>query len=149
MFGFFRHLRTKWADWCGDAEMERAIRRHLSDQGYFGGSAKLRAVRLAAVKRPGWLQIYRFDARVRRAVVAPPGSGDTEFSPSLGGDPAAGGVYHESGAYHELFGLVREDHRHSQTSVRVFASADGRRELFSRWSEGLVQLRSGRALTGD
>jgi len=128
MFAFLRDLRQRWSNWTGDHEMESAIRRHLSENGYFGGTAKLRAVRLAAVQRPGWLQVYRFEATARLAVVD---SNDAS-------EPAA--------TYHDLFGLVREDHRHNQTDVRVFPTSDHRKELFGRWSDGLIQLRGGRAM---
>jgi len=125
MFAFLREIHQRWSDWSGDHEMENAIRRHLSDNGYFGGSAKLRDVRLAAVQRPGWLQVFRFEATARVS-----GSGNAET-------PAT---------YHDLFGLVREDHRHNHTEIRVFRSSAQRFELFGRWSDGLLQLRGGSAL---
>lgn len=147
MFAFLRHLRQRWSNWSGDAELEKAIRQHLSGQGYYGRTAKLRDVRLAAVQRPGWLQIYRFEATARVAAAArtddaPP----AEHAPA---DPAPpGGDAHPGPAvYHELFGLVREDHRYNQSSVRIFASADQRLALFTRWSDGLIQLRGGRGMT--
>lgn len=148
MLAFLRHLHQRWNNWCGDAEMERAIRRHLSEQGYYGGSAKLRSVRLAAVKRPGWLQVYLFEvtAKVVPAFAAESSDEAKSDRPS-GVSSTRRGDHPSPGAYHELFGLVREDHRHDQTSVRVFTSQDERREQFDRWSEGLVQLRGGRGLT--
>ncbi len=45
--------------------MEIAIRRHLTESGFFGPTAKLQNVRLVAVQRPGWLQVYRFEALAR------------------------------------------------------------------------------------
>jgi hypothetical protein len=117
--------------------MENAIRRHLSDNGYFGGTAKLRTVRLAAVQRPGWLQVYRFEATARladskHADDAAPEDEDlaADFSP----------------VYHELFGLVREDHRKDQTAIRFFKTHEQRTELFRRWSDGLITLRGGQAM---
>ncbi len=146
MFAFLRHLRERWSNWCGDAEMEKAIRQHLSDQGYYGGSAKLRNVRLAAVQRPGWIQIYRFEVTARVAAAARTDDGQSD-SPTHPPAPAVAGDDHPAPAvYHELFGLVREDHRYNQTSVRVFASAGQRLELFERWSDGLIQLRGGRGM---
>jgi hypothetical protein len=149
MLAFLRQLHQRWANWCGDADMEREIRRHLSINGYFGGSAKLRCVRLAAVERPGWVQVYRFEATAR---VAEPDADRTSSRPialMTAGDRFTGGDPSEPAVYHELFGLVREDHRRDQTAVRVFASDQQRRELFDRWSDGLVQLRGGRALMGS
>lgn len=138
MFAFLRDLRQRWSNWSGDHEMENEIRRHLSDNGYFGGSAKFRAVRLAAVQRPGWLQVFRFDVTARVANIS---DADVDSADGVNEDSP------ESPAtYHDLFGLVREDHRHNQTEIRVFRSSDQRAELFGRWSDGLLQLRSGRAL---
>ncbi len=62
MFEVLRNLRERWNDWCGDREMELAIRKHLNENGFFGGTATLRNVRLVAVQRPGWLQVFRFEA---------------------------------------------------------------------------------------
>lgn len=132
MFAFLRDLRQRWSNWSGDHEMENAIRRHLSDNGYFGGTAKFRAVRLAAVQRPGWLQVFRFEVTARVADI-----GQADAAAETDPSPAT---------YHDLFGLVREDHRHNQTEVRVFRSSEQRAELFGRWSDGLLQLRGGRAM---
>jgi hypothetical protein len=124
MFQMIKHLRQRWNDWCGDHDMEVTIRKHLTLNGYYGGTAKLRNVRLVAVQRPGWQQVFRFEATAR---VAAPGTRDD------GPDGPA--------EYHELYGLVRDDIRHKINSVRVFRSADERRHLFARWSEGLICLR--------
>lgn len=149
MFAFLRQLRERWSNWSGDAEMERAIRQHLSGRGYYGRTAKLRGVRLVAVQRPGWIQIYRFEVVARVAAAAwtddAPAEGRTR---PVAQPPAAAGDDHPAPAvYHELFGLVREDHRYNQTSVRVFAAADQRLKLFERWSDGLIQLRGGCGMT--
>jgi hypothetical protein len=142
MFAFFRQLGQRWSDWCGDHEMENAIRQHLSLNGYYGGTAKLRQVRLAAVKRPGWMQVFRFEVTARLAVA-------DDDSDALGEGLAASldPNGREVPTYHELFGLVREDQRSGQVDIRVFRSGDQRRELFARWSDGLLQLRGGRSMT--
>lgn len=124
MIGWIKQLQGRWNDWCGDHDMETAIRKHLSVNGYFGRTAKLRNVRLVAVQRPGWLQVFRFEATVR---VAPERSKD-EIP-----DPEA--------EYHELYGLVRDDIRHKINVVRVFKSSSERHALFAHWSEGLICLR--------
>ena len=118
-----RHLRQRWADWCGDREMEVAIRRCLSDQGYYGAGARLQQVRLVAVQRPGWVQIYRFEATARVAVAV------DDDAP----EPAA--------QYHQLFGLIRDDARAGPARVRVFRAAEERKALFIRWAEDLICLR--------
>ncbi len=127
--------------------MEKAIRRHLSDNGYYGGTAKLRGVRLAAVQRPGWLQVFRFDATAKLAV--PPDHEDESVDDPATGLPKSTQPPATQSEFHELFGLVREDHRHGKISVRVFRSGDQRRQLFASWSEGLLQLRGGQALKTD
>ncbi len=143
---FCADLRQRWSNWSGDAELEKAIRQHLSGHGYYGGSAKLRDVRLAAVQRPGWVQIYRFEVTARVAAAARTDDDTTAELASVHHQPHAGDAHLTPAAYHELFGLVREDHRYNQTNVRIFASADQRLELFERWSVGLIQLRGGRGM---
>lgn len=142
MFAFFRQLGQRWSDWCGDHEMENAIRQHLSLNGYYGGTAKLRQVRLAAVKRPGWMQVFRFEVTARLAVADDDADAADE---GLSTSPPADGPAVPT--YHELFGLVREDQRSGEVDVRVFRSGEQRRELFARWSDGLLQLRGGRSMT--
>src|SRR5690606_398784 len=122
------------------------IRQHLSGHGYYGGSAKLRDVRLAAVQRPGWVQIYRFEVTARVAAAARTDDDTTAEHVRDHDQTPAGDARPAPAAYHELFGLVREDHRYNQTNVRIFASADQRLELFERWSVGLIQLRGGRGM---
>ncbi|MCS7467958.1 hypothetical protein NZK35_14990 [Stieleria sp. ICT_E10.1] len=127
MIALLKSLQQKWNDWCGDREMELEIRKHLTQNGYYGGSAKLKNVRLIAVQRPGWLQVFRFEATARLQ------ADETE-----GPDPEA--------VYENLYGLVRDDIRHKTNSVRVFQDPSERRELFLRWSEDLIQLRGAQGL---
>ena len=129
MIGWLQHLRQRWNDWCGDYDMEVAIRKQLSDAGFYGATAKLRNVRLVAVQRPGWLQIFGFEATAR---VRPPANPDAP-------DPQP--------EYRELFGLVRDDIRRGISNVRVFQGEDERRELFADWSEDLICLRGAQGLT--
>lgn len=131
IFANLRKLRGRWDDWCGDRDMEISIRKHLTENGYFGGSAKFRRVRLVAVQRPGWQQVFRFEVTARVA------QSDVENVPDR---PAE---------YHELFGLVRDDIRHGTSVVRVFSSEDERRSLFARWSEGMIRLRGAHGLVTD
>jgi hypothetical protein len=123
-----QHLRQRWNDWCGDRDMEMTIRRHLNDNGYYGQSAKLKNVRIVAVQRPGWLQVFRFEVNVRIRVEVADDMPDPEPE------------------YRDLFGLVRDDIRHNVNTVRVFEDADERRELFRRWSEDLICLRGAQGL---
>lgn len=130
MIGWLKDLSKRYTDWCGDRDMELTIRQHLTENGFFGGTAKLQNVRLVAVQRPGWLQIYRFEAHAR---VRPAETSDDGPEP----EPE----------YRMLFGLVRDDIRHKINTVRVFQRADQRRELFARWSEDLICLRGAHGLS--
>jgi hypothetical protein len=127
MLETLKKLRERWANWCGDYEMEMKIRQHLSANGYFGRTAQLRNVRLVAVQRPGWLQVFRFDVTARVAHAEHDGHPD---------QPAE---------YHDLFGLIRDDARKG-SAVRVFAAAEDRAKLYAEWAEGLIQLRGARGL---
>ena len=128
MPSFFSQIRESWANWTGDSEMDSAIRRGLSTAGYFGNTAKIRNFRLVAVQRPGWLQVFRFEAtaRLRLQII--------EDAP----DPPA--------EYVDLFGLIREDVRKNDTMVRFYQNADERTEMFARWSEDLIVLRGGKSM---
>lgn len=137
LFELLRNLREKWSNWCGDREMELAIRSHLTNQGYFGRTAALRRVKLVAVERPGWVQVYRFEVTARLAPRPAAGTFVDDDDPD---DPD------DRPVYHELFGLVKEDARRGRPAIRVFRSGESRRELFDQWSDGLLQLRSRRGL---
>ncbi|QDV64918.1 hypothetical protein [Crateriforma conspicua] len=135
MLHFIRQIRQRWDDWCGDREMELSIRRHLTEHGYFGTTAKLRSVRLIAVQRPGWQQVFRFEATAR---VNPESA---QFSEAFSDDPTD-----TAAIYHELFGLVREDLRAKISDTRVFDDSGERAELFRRWSDGMIRLRGAHGL---
>lgn len=126
---FVDRLRKRWDDWVGDHEMEQQIRRGLIGEGYSGNTAKITAVRLVAVQRPGWVQVFRFDVLARVKPADP-----HEDMP----DPEP--------EYHTLFGLIRDDARGQQTQVRFFRDEAQRRELFGRWSDGLICTRGGRQM---
>ena len=130
MLELLKHIRKRWEDWCGDHDMEVTIRKHLTENGFFGGTAKLRNVRLVAVQSPGWLQVFRFYATVR---VRP------EIDEEVGKDPEP--------EYREVFGLVKDDIRHKVNTVRFFEQEQERIELFARWSEDLICLRGAHGLT--
>lgn len=95
------------------------MRGFLSEQGFCGDSAKFSNVRLAAIQRPGWQQIFVFkvDAKVR--------------------EPAA--------EYGPLFGLVRQDERYDRLEIRVFRAQQERNALFEEWSRDLIRVRMSRS----
>lgn len=147
MLGFVKHLRQKWNDWCGDHEMEVAIRQHLTDNGYFGGTAQLKSVRLVAIQRPGWLQVYRFEVTAR----VNPGHGPSSSANDAHDDGTDDGTHEDvfdggTPQYRDLFGLIREDVRKKLSTTRVFECEQERRSLFERWSEDLICLRGSQGL---
>ncbi|MFN3151920.1 hypothetical protein [Bremerella sp.] len=118
-----------WNDWVGDKDLENAIRRQLDHAGYFGTSAQITNVRLVAIQRPGWLQIYRFEANARVRI-------EPEEADAPGPPPK----------HAQLLGLVQEDFRKSLKDIRLFDEPEARRELFREWAEGLIQLRGAEGL---
>ena len=130
MNSILNHLRQRWHDWTGDKEMELAIRRELHAAGYFGSTAQLRGVRLVAVQRPGWLQVFRFETTARVKPIDPTDDDGPEPEPR----------------YVDLFGLIREDIRRNDTTIRLFEDEEERAELFTRWSKDLIVHRGGVAM---
>jgi len=128
---FWQELTNRWKNWTGDRELDIAIRRHLSDQGYQGGGAELKQVKLIAVQRPGWVQVYRFEAVARRQVI------DELENESASATPPSHSVTSGSQL---LYGLVRDDGRFG-CEVQTFIHPARRIELFKQWSEGLITLR--------
>jgi hypothetical protein len=135
-----KHFAKRWNDWCGDADMEKSIRNHLTQNGYFGQTAKLTNVRLVAVQRPGWLQVFRFEATAR---LRPPSE---DAGAELGRDHVGDSYPEPEAEYHDLLGLVKDDIRHKVNTIRVFDQEQERRELFRRWTEDLICLRGAQGL---
>lgn len=130
-----KRLQKRWDDWCGDREMEQMIRCHLSENGFFGNTAKLSRIRLAAVARPGWVQVYQFNVRARVRIDSDDDSFEDESDRGPEPDPV----------YQELFGVLKDDARGKDTKIRVLPTTDDRDELFDRWSEGLIKTRGARS----
>ncbi|MEL6895985.1 MAG: hypothetical protein AAFP90_07780 [Planctomycetota bacterium] len=133
-----RQLAKTYRDWTGDHEMEMHLRRELTESGYFGKTAKFENVRLVAVQRPGWVQIYAFDvtARVDESFEEQQ-QDDSDLQPAF---PVAQGLS-SSATYHQICGLVRDDGRTKRPEVRFFADRKQRIGVFDEWSEGLMRLR--------
>jgi hypothetical protein len=105
-----------WASWIGDSDLECSLREHLVQVGYFGHSAKFHNLKLVAVQRPGWLQVFSFTVWARET--------------------------HEQGRQNvQLFGVVRQDERYNRTDIELFEQATDRNALFEQWSEDLIRLR--------
>ncbi len=82
--------------------MELSIRKQLTAAGFYGSSAKLARVKLIAVQRPGWVQVYQFEFSAKRVSA---------------NDAAASTTNWSSG-----YGLVLEDARKNQSDVKLFDS---------------------------
>ena len=128
MKSWFQHLKQRWNNWCGDRDMEIAIRKHMTDIGFYGQTAKIQNVRLVAVQRPGWLQVYRFEAMARLKPVNEVESEGAEAK------------------YRHVSGLVKEDFRFKVQTVRTFISERDRRACFAEWTDGLICLRGAQGL---
>lgn len=117
MNGFWKRLSEKWSNWIGDRDLELALRRHLSGEGYYGDSASFQNLRLAAVQRPGWVQVFIFTVQAK-----------------LRSD--------EASETHQLFGVAMQDERYSKLSVRTFSKRHLRNAKFRDWSSDLIRLRN-------
>jgi hypothetical protein len=116
MLGMIGRLVKKWNGWVGNRDMEQAIRNSLSRHGLRGTTAQFSHVQLVAIQRPGWLQLYSFDAVWEETVS-------------------------ESDSLRGVFGLVRQDERFNRTEIQFFETAAARAALLEQWSEGLIRLR--------
>ncbi len=116
MFKLVQQMIEGWANWIGDSDLECSLREHLVQVGYFGHSAKFQDLRLVAVQRPGWLQVFSFTVWARET--------------------------QEQGQQHvQLFGLVRQDERYNRVDIELFEQPNDRNTRFEQWSEDLIRLR--------
>jgi hypothetical protein len=116
MLKFLKRLTEKWNGWVGDRDMENAMRGALTRKGLRGKAAQFSRVRLVAVQRPGWLQVYTFDAAWEEK------------------DEVTGHAI-------RVFGLVRQDERYNKTEVQFFDTTSARSVLLNQWADGLSRLR--------
>jgi len=107
-----------WRDWTGDRRLLQAIHAELRRGGYAVNAARIRDVRLAAIERPGWVQVYRFGV-------------ETSTNPE---NP------HERRSV-VLLGLSRDDGRKSRIEVLLTEDEVVWRERWDAWSDGLVRRR--------
>lgn len=99
---------------------ERDIRDWMSENGYDGGSANLELVELYAIQRPGWKQLFRFEAKVRKK---------SETSD-------------ESAKKDRVWGVVLDDERKprdQRTQVAIFDSEDEQLDQLEKLSEGMLK----------
>ena len=97
----------------GNKSAVKDIRDWLSQNGYCGKSAKFAEVELHAIKRPGWLQVFRFELQ-----------GLTAEHRSV-----------------QLFGAIHSDERYGQPEIVVHEDLAARDAQLAQWSEGLITQR--------
>ncbi len=98
----------------GNKAAEKDIRDWLASQNFCGRSAQFSEVELHAIKRPGWLQVFRFEVRVRD----------------------------ESNHWHQLFGAMRADERYGEPQIMVTLLAADRNMQLNEWSATLITMRT-------
>ena len=106
---------------------EKDIRDWIAEHGGAGCGLIFAEVELAAIKRPGWLQIFRFEVTVTGRPNLPLrqiGSDDWDA---------------DQAAPVTLFGVVRDDERAS-TDIRVYVDRAERDNQLHDWSQGLITL---------
>lgn len=111
----FRHLIERWRNWVGDAELERAIRDELVRQGFPRQGSQLRDMRLYAIQRPGYVQVWSFEVDTQR-----------------------------NGQAVHLHGAARDDTRnegHQSAAVVISADPATIEQQLAQWSEGLIVRR--------
>lgn len=79
---------------------EKDLREYLTKTGYYGRSAQFLKLELAALERPGWVQVFEFHVRVKE----------------------------HDGPWTEHFGLCRTDERHDVFEVQMFSEEDRQRQ---------------------
>ena len=102
----------------GNKFVEHDLRAWLDGGDYYGRSAELEELELAAVQRPGWVQVFRFRVRAK---------------------------HRGTGEWESLRGLCRDDERVKKKADRTeyrFTPDDAAFDAaFAEWSDGLIKLR--------
>lgn len=100
----------------GNRVAEKDIRDWLQQQQFFGDSARFAEIELHALKRPGWLQIFRFQVEAKS----------------------------KHGEWLTLFGVLRDDDRYNRVDIEAFPDRASQQITLAKWSEGCIQPRSQR-----
>ncbi|MDG2013820.1 MAG: hypothetical protein P8J33_09960 [Pirellulaceae bacterium] len=95
---------------------EHDVRDWLNNNGYYGRSAKFGELELHAIKRPGWLQVFRFSVAAKTT----------------------------SDEWHDLYGVLRDDERYRRLDIEVSTDLTIRDERLAEWSTGLIVRRRSR-----
>lgn len=110
----------------GNRVTEKDIRDWLDQNGFVGRTAKIDDLELHAIQRPGWLQIFRFEATVLKRKADSENDSAEEYDKTF------------------FYGAVRDDERErshaERTKVFLFDDREARQEKLDELSEGLLQL---------
>jgi hypothetical protein len=124
----------------GNRVTEKDIRLWLTANGFAGQTAQIIELELHAIKRPGWLQIFRFHLQARPQPVSETASAENDFDSHV-----------EPAQWVELYGSVRDDERESnpqrRTQIQTFSTSEDRDQNLESLSDGLLTLKKGQ--TGD
>ena len=93
---------------------EKDIREWLSSQGMCGRTAEFCEVELHAIQRPGWLQIFQFEVKVRNA---------------------------NKEKLH-FYGAMRSDERYGKPKIAVSLNVEQRDVQLEDWSRNLISKKS-------
>ncbi|MEP3480159.1 MAG: hypothetical protein ABJZ55_12985 [Fuerstiella sp.] len=89
---------------------EKDLRSYLDDNGYFGRTAKFQLLKLTAVERPGWVQIFQFEIEAKR----------------------------EDSDWESLYGFCRTDERSDAFEVQMSHDALAAQQSFGEASEDMI-----------
>lgn len=110
---------------------EKDIRTWLDRNGFFGRSAEITDLELHAIKRPGWRQVFRFTAKVKRNT----------------GSESPRRLESRESVKEVRFGVVLDDQRKrteaQQTQIFIFESIDERDELLDDLSVNMLTCSTG------
>ncbi len=94
----------------GNKVTEKDLREYLTATGYYGRSAKFSRLKLVAVERPGWLQVFDFHVQAKTT----------------------------EGEWKEHFGLCRTDERHDLFEVQLFDTIAAQQQAFRSDTKELI-----------
>lgn len=106
-----KRLACWWNDYLGNHELEQAIRDQLRRDGFRPHALKLRDVKLVAIERPGWVQIWQFRAETK----------------TVGGQHVI------------LHGAACDDGRRSGSEVHLSDSLEEIESQIDAWSIGFIR----------
>lgn len=127
---------------AGNRVTEKDLREWLSNQGWDSRSAKIDALELHAVRRPGWEQVFRFSARALKETCEEAENSDSDDYDSS----EANG----SDTWQTLWGAIHDDERFkaNKPTIWIFDDESELDDKLTELSEDLVTLRHGKTSGG-